>query len=753
MNVAHALGLKDVGIFKDQTFEFPKGISYVYGLNRVNGKHSSNGNAAGKSFMFGQLSEILYDDPVVGQKNDRTRVGERVFSFTSAKGKKVVVRREAHSRSDRIEVVVDGKRKKATNTKAKALIAKHWPITQDEFNTFVHLDSRVPHPLVMGSSKERQRFFTSFFSLDKLDAERKIFAARYSALKKVKAAHAELLAAYETGKEDLLSPEDKEQLVEKLERWTRKVSKLQKANAEGQEVIRLLQFLTTAKDQLQELNTALASTWTQESFDEAVKTNEYEYNKAKKDLKDAEAYSEYKKDRRRYDEAYEQLPKTARKLIKKLGLKKAIRRCKKASTELEALLKANANELTYKREDVLKKIKKLKALEKVNPPEMELGEAETLVRAYEHQLEHAKTLKKGTCETCGSVVKIKDPAKVKERLAKVRAVIDRHEAAAAYQESRKELKEWRATLAIQEQVLPQIEALEPYAELVSELVNLPDEPEDFEGKALELKVMKRVWDEVKERRQLLEFFGPHMETVIAAMNLTKEQKELARTAASAYDEIADLQDRINNGKAKLEVHKTIRSRLRKMKDRLEEMKGELKDEESLKLLIEAYSEKQIKKMAVEAIGSRLMKIVNKYASLVFPEDYRFGFEWGKELSLTVKRRYGKKILMSDVRKLSGAESKLFTVVLVLALLSFVPSHKRSSLMILDEPTANFSRETIQSFHDLLPTLAQVIPSIVVITPKDEEVYDGAHNFTVVKESGQARIVEGHPSSFRNRSKR
>ena len=53
------------------------------------------------------------------------------------------------------------------------------------------------------------------------------------------------------------------------------------------------------------------------------------------------------------------------------------------------------------------------------------------------------------------------------------------------------------------------------------------------------------------------------------------------------------------------------------------MKDKLKDEKALQILSDIYSDKQIKKQVIQIIGNRLMGLVNKYAAIVFNEDYRF----------------------------------------------------------------------------------------------------------------------------------
>ena len=259
----------------------------------------------------------------------------------------------------------------------------------------------------------------------------------------------------------------------------------------------------------------------------------------------------------------------------------------------------------------------------------------------------------------------------------------------------------------------------------------------------------RMVKEDEARLDLLKFMRPHLATVIEAYKLSKEDIESVSNADSINEKINAVHEKVAKLKATVEMQAQLRLKARATRDRLTELKELAKDEEALKLLVQAYSDKAMKKIAVQAISQRLMSTVNKYARIIFPEDYQFSFNWDtSQISILVHRKYGNKVKTSDVRKLSGAESKLFTLLLVISLLSFVPSNKRSSVLILDEPTSNFSEETSEAFKSLLPILNKVIPSIVIVTPKSKEIYEGANNFTVVKESGVSRILEGHPSTLK-----
>jgi DNA repair exonuclease SbcCD ATPase subunit len=240
----------------------------------------------------------------------------------------------------------------------------------------------------------------------------------------------------------------------------------------------------------------------------------------------------------------------------------------------------------------------------------------------------------------------------------------------------------------------------------------------------------------KARKEIasLEFLAPHVDL------LGKLDVELPDYDPAMLNK---LQDKLSSAKAALEVHEVVKGRAVRLRKRMEELDAELVTEEPLKLLLEGYSDKAVKKMVIDAISNHLVTTLNSYSKLVF-SNYTFEFVWGTQVQLLVHRP---KLPTTDVRKLSGAESKLFTLILVLALMKFVPKRKRLNLLVLDEPTASFSKETTEVFHQLLGQLGEVIPSILVVTPKSEERVEGAMEYTVVRDKAGSRIVKGHPDDI------
>lgn len=741
----HSFSLKDTLLFKDLTFEIPKGLSVIYGLNRTNGQKSMQANGAGKSSAFASIGETLYEEPIVGLKEDTVKQGTRIVTLKLGNRTVEVVRKNT-----KLEILIDGKPKEfRKKSDAQQWLKKHLPMSQTEFNTYGFLDARVPHPLVMGSSTERKKFFTEAFGLDRIDIERRLFEAELSKLKRTRAAYRELKAVFDADKEKALPKEKRLELEQRIKDYEAELEDLNRKNLRLQSIAQLLAFEQSAAKQIQRFDALCPDL---KEFASIYKDTQANLRDNKAKLKDARAWADYQRDSRRYNKAHDALSDDARKLVEKYGLKKAVRKCSDAADDLPRLTaKLEAHQ----------EVLDAKVAKPVMPDEARPSESKKELRArldsLEHRLEHALKFKTGTCDSCGQEVKVRDPKKLKAQIKDIDALLGLIDLWDDYEEQRALYKEWRTQFKVAEDEAADLEAkiekAKRYRKLGRELRDLPSAPEPFEGRKLEVEVCERMVEEDRAQVELLEFMEPNIETLEQLRALTDKQRNAASIAPKLQQRITEVHEKLSKVRSRLEVNSMVCESLAKHKVRLLEMREELVNEEPLKLLVEAYSDKSIKRMAVKAISKRLMDEVNKYAKLIFPEDYEFGFQWeSSKISLTVTRKYrqGKKIkvLPSDVRKLSGAEAKLYTFILVLAHLTFVPAKKRSNVLILDEPDSNMSAETTESFKKLLPILNRVIPSIIVITPRTSERYEGAQEFTVLKEKGEAKIVKGHPSTIK-----
>lgn len=744
------LHLKDAVLFKDASFEFKPGLTVIYGLNQTNARTSGNGNGAGKSAFFSQPGEILYETPIVGEKQDAVKTGSRLLSAV-IKDKKVSIDRVG----TKLNIKVDSKAKKfRTKPLARKWLAKNIPINQEEWNTYVHIDARIPHPLVMGSSTERRRFFTSFFGLDKLDMERKLFTAELAKLGKIRAGYVEVVAEYRNAKEQAIDEKKLKLLKAKIEAYQTELTDLNEKNIRLQAIAQLLNFEISAKVQLKALRAICPDGVDADTFETLIAETKVNLKENKAGLEDAIAWEQYERDILHYTKALNALSADATKLGNKLGMGAARKKCEAASESMREL----AEEIHIARSNVkscdAKIERKIKEVAKTKGNRSELLAS---IDSFRHQYSHAKKFKTGSCETCGQTVKVKNPAELKDKIAELEKQVDAIDAYANYrtaleeqEEAKSDHKEHQASLS---ELQKKYDALKRYANLCKEFANMPDKPQKFEGRKLEVKVMQRMVDEDREHIQLLAFLHPNLDTILALQKLTEKQRNSGSMASRLQERVNAIHEKLSKLRAKVEINNVVQENVQRLRKHLKAMKAELVNEEALRLLVESYSDKAMKRMAVKAISSRLMTEVNKYSRFVFPEDFEFEFNWdASQLSLLVHRKIGKKKVTSDVRKLSGAESKLFTLVLVLALLTFVPARKRCNCLFLDEPTANFSPETTERFKALLPVLNKVIPSIIVITPRTEERYENAAEWTMVKQSGWASLVAGHPSIIKAKRK-
>lgn len=742
----NSIKLQNTGVYDDVDFKIEPGVSVIYGLNKTNSKKGSNANGAGKSFLWSMFKETLYEEPIIGTKQDTIKAGTRILDLNIGDRKVKVERRNNQLF---VESRLDGKvfRSKGKSP-AKAWLAKNNPINEEEFDTYVHLDSRVPHPLVMGTTAQRRAFFNSFFALDRLDIERKLFIAEYDKIKRSKAQYAEVLNEYTTLKKEANISE----LGGKLEEYRElqaELSGLTEKNHKLQEVVRLVEFETRMLPYIEKVRRiSNGEQITRDWFEDVLKTTKWNLKHNTEGLNQALAWEQYKRDNAAYLEAFGKLSSQTRKLISKYGESDAYDKARAKSKERTRLLDSYTA--------MKSRLAKLDGYEKPSKPRSEKCEedAGALISEYKvlkHKLEHAEKFNKGVCGECGQEVSIVSPKKLRARISEVEAMLDSIEEYDAYDKTLADYKsvmqEFVELKKEAAETKEKLESLKPYTTCYSELRDLPSKPSTFEGKQYEIKVKQQMVDEDKERIQLLTLIEPSIDLLVELESLSPKHRKLASKASVLQKRINEKQERVSKLHGELSAGKIIKGNLRRLKARLEELKLELKNEEYLSLLIEAYSDKAIKKMAIQAISDRLMKIINQYSKVVFPEDYSFEFNWDtSQLAFLVHRKIGrkKKLLTSDVRKLSGAESKLFTLILVLALLTFVPHRKRCNVIILDEPSANMSAETTKAFQDLIPIINKVVPSVIIITPKSNEVYKDAQAYTVIKNKGVATIVKGFP---------
>lgn len=724
------IGLKEVGPYEEATtFKIKPGLSVIYGLNQTAGKSSKNSNYVGKSLLFSTLAEVLYEEPLVGSKQDRIQTGtQQVILEANNKVYQITKKNNKYSIKENGQLI-----DYATKTKATDFIKTIWPLSFEEYETFVHIDSRIAHPLVMGSTAVRKDFFTKFFGLDKVDAERKLYLAELSKLKETKKAYDTLKSTMFMLSQNTLSEEELDQLKDKIDKLSVKLdsakSKLKILTAKSQ----LLDLADLIKSVIDLLETLRLSN--REEINALLKKYKHQIELLDEIREQDYAYQSYLKQNKAYKEAVKSLSQIAQQ------------------HEYEELDQKRTLLSNYTAQKIIveKKLDQLGNIQKADEPRKPQFEKDQVIEQYyEYQalVKKAKQFEKGICPTCGQEVKDFDyPAILAkaETLKAQKSSIEKYEALLEeYQENEEQLAEKEK----QEQLLINLEEkiaeLEPFAKAAKELDHLPKKPETVDQPRYSLDECNRKAKELNRRIELLEKAKQYIEKIQDYWQLEDKTKP---DIDSLNTKVNEASNKYYQYKSEYETGKKDLEKLNSIEQDLKNFENQLEDVEPLNILIDLYQDKNLKKKIVQIIGNRLMQLVNRYASQVFTEDYRFELDWStSQINILCTRNAGKRKLISDVRKLSGAESRLFTIILLLALMSFIPTSKRPNVIIMDEADANLSSETIVSFQKLLVLLLQVVESIIIITPRSEDFYPNATNYTVVR-NGTSKIVEAHPSEL------
>lgn len=697
MNVVQKIGIAGIGPFKKGVIlPIEAGVSFLYGKNLLNG---GNANAVGKSLLGNAIGDIFYEPEV---RHDKPKAGKRIVVFRKGKSEVKVVHQAG--KGERVTLFVNGEDKSArtpSQTKKEA-IAK-WGLSAEEYQTYGFVDASIPHPLVKGGTPARKAFFTSFFGLDQMDAEKRIFVKELAEVKKVKAAYAELESAFASARVDMLSKEQRLKIESQLAKCEQQLVKLKRNQEQYMKGQRIEAFLSVAGSRLKRLDEVTRSS-------KEVKADIRAANAA---AEQQEEYDAYKKALTRYKEQIQHLDMEI------------------SFEELEAEFKTYTKAL-----NVVQRLSDVELPEKdfvrVKPPATERAELERKERQLEHALQHSTKFKTGTCETCGQAVKAEKPASIK---AKLQAVQDELELWAAHEKGERANKRFKEEYGAAETEIAVRDAAQKVVD------RLKDIPEAYEKRR---RLVKPEKVERPDQVYDLDALRKELELTVFAEENAELIEELPNYKPVDFDpaQLNDVQERVFKLKARLDLHNSVKTRAQEIRTRLTELKEAMQKQQSLELILEGYSDKAMKKMAIESISKHLMASVNRYAALVF-ENYSFEFVWGTQIQILVHRPEG----VSDVRKLSGAESMLFTLILILSLLVFVPKNKRLSLLVLDEPYASFSDGTAELFTKLLPHITQVIPSVLIITPKSEFRVDGAHEFTMMKQHGGTVLKKGHPDEL------
>lgn len=738
--VYERLKVKNSDIYGEADLDLAyQGITVIYGLNK-DANHGST-NAAGKSRLFSYIPELLFNSSPLVSKRDKRTSGVEKLALRRGDDH-LVVTRTGRKGGESLSLNLNGK-ELGTRTKsyAQQRLAKFLDRTEEEFYTLDYVDSARPNLFQRGTTAQRRTFLIDLFRLEEIDLVRKLFAQELRKLVTDKAVFKELVQQYKKLKADL-GEVDVSALTAQVSRGQEVLADLTAKVEELRSIQTLIDLEKANRKQvalLLESGISLAEDWSEY-------TDRLQSKQARLELLEDEArrYAAYRQQRLEWEESNTQVLRKLAKLkidkdLTKAKIQAFASKYKQASDRLADLLEER-EELTssmpakvdFDRDDLLVNRKNLEAQ----------------IHNFQSLIDLKDQLTKGNCPTCKQSVPSGLFVGLSAKVAKLQSRLDKAEEAHKAKEIldkrkqiRNSLDEVQARISVCEAAVRRYKPYVAAADLQEEL-SLP--PAKQPKPKRDLASVKASLRQVTAALVLVDTLRPIQDQLRKAQKLTRAQRYSCSHLDELKDELTRHIEKLPHRQSRLDQALQAQAQIKEVKAKLAPLRASINDEEALKLLVEAYGNEGIKKLMVQRVAKHLEDCLNKYARFVYSESYKFEIRLGTQFEILVHKRYLGKVKTVEVRRLSGAESRMFSLLLIMSFVSLMPESRRSNLLILDEPSANMGEEMRNSFWSFLPVLNKVIPHIVVITPNSSEGLESARCFTAVKKNGVSRLVEGRP---------
>lgn len=672
------------------------------------------GNAAGKSLLARQLPEIILGTSL-SSRRDSSRHGSRAFEVGI--GKKQFRIEQSFSPRETIKVYRDGvDLGYHTLDESRSAVSSIMSDMGDpEIRSLLYLDSNRPHPLIKGDSTDRKKFFTQFFKLHGTSAMKKLISEELREMTRAEGSRSELESQLK--ETPFTDPKQIQKMTVRLDTLKERHARISEQIAKRARVESLCDSWSAA----QPVVSKLRKVFDINSLEELeARVSQLMGRASKLKLRMAE-FEEYRTALSRYEKDLESLGEF-RSGVKNICLdfpefsglswEDLTSWVHEASTKLEAITEAD------------------KAHERLT---RDVGDLKQRLGDVEDRIKHLSA-ETDVCPTCGG-----PHDNVTARTKLVEAKTRKKELIRKLETTESELasipvvksKKLEARISAARELRGFVRVLEK-----SDANGPPTKPRWNEEE------LKAEYSDVSgDLNLLMSVDRTVFRTREAWRSLPEDLKAMLSTdmpdASGLSEEIATLSDELRSAQHGNEQHLLLKKRLAQVESRLS-------DREPLELLEQAFSRDGVESLQIRALCARLEAQIQKLAPLLFPEDYRFEFDLTKHFDIIVHRNYRGKNIQSDVRLLSGSETRMFSLLLFMGLTVFIPKNKRLSLLILDEPESAMSPQYLERFMSFLPVLNKVVPTILIVTPQSPDLYSSLNPkfVTVVKKNGRSRLVEG-----------
>lgn len=713
-------------LFTDVAFDFTAtgtGLTVIHGLNK-NSKTLSDTNRTGKSAFFGLIHEVAFDEPLNGNRKDKRRSGSVVMQLKRGKAKYTIQYSNSAKGTGKYTIYKDGQDLEIKRSAdAKREIAKIMGRTPDQFRVIDYLDNRLPNVVRSGDTGSRREFFSEFFDLGSIDVMKETVHRRLADIKEVEAQISELSALYMSSEKRITDATEHyamhysgQKIAKANELLEKRRDRLSRCKVNSDESTKL------PADTRQTIEDYIKSILGSNGGNNADSTAKLarKLNKQLEYLNQRYAALSSLSDFGLVDIENKELQYTETQAQEHLG------QCADKLTALDQMV----NGLHEQRAELRRLTKALATLKRDNPTE-----CPTCRRPFDKR----HTIEDEAQSLTDQIAILPDDDDLQAQLGKMQSRIEKHKKMKAALSNY--IAGYTTDIGVAaDQIKDKLDAMALKSR------------KDAELKAAATTMLSVLNLKVSD---VAELYSDAPAEFAALFKKTDGDVE-DNNPEALNDAIEDLTRKINEVQEYLSeaavakaVIKSEKASLATMGERLSELRAKVENKAELQLIYKGYASTAtsgIRTTMLRNIVSKLEDVINGYASQIFPEVYAFKFDLDSQsafqiLCSRVDAKTGK-TLVSDVRKLSGAESSIFDILFSLALRSFLPKSRRSNVMILDEINANFGEHMQGEFKKLLAVLTREIQHIVLITPRSQDHYEGAEYMTMVRKGHAAKLVSG-----------
>jgi DNA repair exonuclease SbcCD ATPase subunit len=776
------LDLTNVVTFKKLSVDFDKNLTYVRGQNLDSDPVSPTGNGAGKTLMFSAIANLFYQStPLALKKKAKKDILRQRGSAVGVIMKQSVdgPEYEIIQTSTGYKIYEDGKDLELrTIPLAEDFIHQLFPMSETKFYSTCYLSTQRPYILQRDTDSNRLQHITDIFNLDQYSGIREVLAVRLRTIKDDELKMAVLtqhLMGLKKKIGELSSDTTREEYLAAKKTYKSIVSEMESVQSSQFELAtrqRDLETLLGIEKQLDDLR----STYT-------FKVRPAKMLTALKTQRNASLQWD------RWQQRSQQSTLMLKKLDKKISACEVpdtdLERLEKKQTSYTKAIKKAEIEITDLVSAQKSKVKAEAILAKHQKAYDELGikgkipEGDLLsdLAVMRSTLRLEKLLAHGhedhvECPTCFTALDLADIKQTvdaaRKKVRQLEKFVDAQrligqiaEAEANIPEFDEErLTELRQFVAQRREALEeiegQIEAVEAYNSLIEQRgeIEVPEEP-DCERPEFSMSEIDEYLDlcssivEALSQKDLLLANHKDLAELRTAAQVSAELKKVSANLTKLETTISDLRTVQSDSASKITAYDqykntgtVYRKELADIQAKIDLLTPGLENKKLLEILLKAYGTKGLRATAADSVCKLLQTNLNHYRDLIFAEAFTFeviASETG--ISILVDRNNGKPDSVSDARNLSGAESNSFQLLCLISLLPLLPDSERVNMVILDEPTSHMDKVSRSIFNErFVPVLREIVPSVYIISPHEDDVCQNSHEWIVQKRNGLSSLI-------------